>query len=80
MSERRSSVLKMLCDVPENRTIIEFPLPFRKSCTPYNTDDFENCLKRACSKENFVSTTDLKIFKVIVLGDVAVGKTCIVNR
>lgn len=80
MSERRSAVLKMLCEVPENRTIVDFPLPFRKSCTPYSTDNFENGLKSACSKENFVSTTDLNIFKVIVLGDVAVGKTCIVNR
>lgn len=81
MSERRtSSVLKILQEVPEGRKIVKFPLPFRKSSSPYNCEKFDSCVEDACSKENFFSTADLKICKVIILGDVAVGKTCIVNR
>lgn len=80
MGKRKSSVLKILSDVPENRQIVKFPLPFGKNCTPYSIEEFESTVKDACSKETFICATDLKIFKVIVLGDVAVGKTCIVNR
>lgn len=81
MSERRtSSVLKILREVPEGRKIAKFPSPFRKDCSPYNCENFDLCVEDACSKENFFSTADLKICKVIILGDLAVGKTCIVNR
>lgn len=80
MSKRKSSVLKILCDVPEDRKISEFPTPFREHCTPYKVKDFNISVKNTCSKENFITTTDLKIFKIIILGDVGVGKTSIVNR
>lgn len=80
MSKRTPAVLKVLCEVQEDRKIVTFPEAFLKSCTPYDFDGFEVSVKNACYNESFVSTTDLKISKVIVVGDVAVGKTCIVNR
>lgn len=80
MSRRRTSVLKILCDAPENRRISEFPLPFKKNSTPYITEKFDLSVENACNSEDSVTTSDLKICKVIILGDVATGKTCLVNR
>lgn len=80
MSRKKSSVLKILCDVAEDRRISGFPLPFLANCTPYSSENFDPAVKDACCSENYVTTADLKICKVIILGDVAVGKTCIVNR
>lgn len=44
--------------------------------TPYKEIDFNNQVRRTCS----TSSTAPRISKIIVLGDVAVGKTSLVNR
>lgn len=47
--------------------------------TPYNQDDFDEAVKNAANA-NCTLQAGLKISKMIVLGDVATGKTCLVNR
>lgn len=56
--------------------IVNWPPPYSSSMTPYKERDFNNQVRRACS----TTSTAPRISKVIVLGDVAVGKTSLVNR
>ncbi|XP_044732523.1 ras-related protein Rab-34 [Chrysoperla carnea] len=84
MFESRSAVYKMLLEAAsKDRTIHEFPKPYSLDCTPYKDCDFSDLVKNACLNGLNLHTpiiTGLKICKVIVLGDVAVGKTSLVNR
>lgn len=77
---RKSSVLKMLTEIADNRKIITFPMPFKVSCTPYEKYDFDEKIKLLAREEKTTLSASLNICKMIVLGDVAVGKTCIINR
>lgn len=77
---RKSSVLKMFSEIPDNREIRAFPAPFRINCTPYEKRDFTEKVKNLSNDEITTISTCLSICKVIVLGDVGVGKTCIVER
>ncbi|KAJ9575071.1 hypothetical protein L9F63_007732, partial [Diploptera punctata] len=80
MLESRSAVYKMLKDkAHKDREIEVFPRPYRSDATPYKQYDFSRIVKEACSFSRPVMT-GLKISKAIFLGDVAVGKTCLVNR
>ncbi|KAI4460879.1 hypothetical protein MML48_5g00006103 [Holotrichia oblita] len=75
------SILKMLHEEDQlNRQICKFPQSFKKYSTPYWEQDFNDITKNVCQcgSNNFLSS--LKICKVIILGDLSVGKTCIVNR
>ena len=47
--------------------------------TPYEAQDFDPVVKNAC-KSLQPLITSLKISKAIFLGDVAVGKTSLINR
>ncbi|XP_063983335.1 ras-related protein Rab-36 [Diachasmimorpha longicaudata] len=77
MMETRSAVYKMLKPVAnEERRISNWPPPFSGSITPYKEREFNNLVLQACSS----ASTAPRIAKVIVLGDVAVGKTSLVNR
>jgi hypothetical protein len=80
MLESRSAVYKMLKDkAHKDRQINTFPRPYRHDATPYKQLDFSRIVKEACSSNRPVMA-GLKISKAIFLGDVAVGKTCLVNR
>jgi len=80
MRGSRSAVYKMLKDrADKDRQINTFPRPYRSDATPYQQLDFSRIVKEACSSSRPVMT-GLKISKAIFLGDVAVGKTCLVNR
>ncbi|XP_067007039.1 ras-related protein Rab-34 [Anabrus simplex] len=80
MLESRSAVFKMLRDkAHKDRQINVFPEPFRSDATPYTQLDFSRPVKEACISSKPVMA-GLKISKAIFLGDVAVGKTCLVNR
>lgn len=70
----------MLGDVGENRKIKTFPKPFSIAMTPYGRTDFAEETRKICVQNRHSLLTSLKICKVIILGDVCVGKTCIVNR
>lgn len=70
----------MLLDkAPNDRQIFKLPPAYLPSCTPYSGPDFRPEVKSACISNRLI-TTGLKISKVIVLGNVAVGKSCLVNR
>lgn len=62
----------------KDRIINEWPASYNE-CSPYKADDFSEKVKDACVSNRTV-TTGLKISKAIFVGDVGVGKTCLVNR
>ncbi|GAB6028678.1 hypothetical protein CHUAL_004503 [Chamberlinius hualienensis] len=75
-----SSLRKMLRETAEkDRIINHFPPPFKDLPTPYRDTDFNSDVKESCIFNPSV-TAGLKICKVVVVGDVFVGKTCLVNR
>ncbi|RZF42689.1 hypothetical protein LSTR_LSTR001484 [Laodelphax striatellus] len=79
MSQRRSATFKMLrTEAPLERQIDFFPRPFKRDTTPYPVHDFTKLFKEYITSKYLVN--GLKISKTIVLGDVGVGKTCLVNR
>jgi hypothetical protein len=64
--------------VPENREICQFPPPFSRRATPYAQSKFSPSTVNLAARSR--SSLASKLAKMIVLGDVGVGKTCIVNR
>ncbi|CAL1688742.1 unnamed protein product [Lasius platythorax] len=77
MLETRSAVYKMMKEkAHDERQIINWPPPFSSDITPYTESDFGSLIRRTCESKNLT----LRISKVIVIGDVAVGKTSLVNR
>lgn len=68
----------MLSEIVENRQINTFPRPFRGNVSPYRNNEFSEVTKNVTERSEI--TASLKICKVIVIGDLAVGKTCIINR
>uniref|UniRef100_T1HNV3 Uncharacterized protein n=1 Tax=Rhodnius prolixus TaxID=13249 RepID=T1HNV3_RHOPR len=68
-------MLKKEADI--DRQITSFQLPFNIEYTPYETD-FNERVKRYCKEGR--NQNHLKISKIIVIGDVGVGKTSLVNR
>ncbi|XP_047500590.1 ras-related protein Rab-34 [Penaeus vannamei] len=76
----RSAVYTMLqTHAEKDRIVTSLPPPFIRQATPYNQDDFDEAVKNAANA-NCTLQAGLKISKMIVLGDVATGKTCLVNR
>ncbi|XP_075217969.1 ras-related protein Rab-34-like [Lycorma delicatula] len=65
-------------EAPIDRQIFNFPVPFKRDATPYQTYDFNKIVKESCSSHSTIS--GLKISKVIFMGDVSVGKTSLINR
>ncbi|XP_071502603.1 ras-related protein Rab-34-like [Diadema antillarum] len=61
-----------------DRIITKFPQSYRQT-TPYEETDFDSRVRDACLA-NKTGTVGLQVSKVIVVGDVSVGKTCLVNR
>ncbi|XP_011643166.1 ras-related protein Rab-34 [Pogonomyrmex barbatus] len=57
-------------------TITNWPPPFSSEITPYSENDFDDLIKCTCETKNLT----LRISKVIVIGDIAVGKTSLINR
>ncbi|XP_046374446.1 ras-related protein Rab-34-like [Haliotis rufescens] len=65
--------------VAKDRVISKFPQAFHPDATPYQKMNFHPKVKAACT-ENRTGRVGLKISKAVLVGDVAVGKTCLVNR
>ncbi|KAH9524498.1 Ras- protein Rab-34 [Bulinus truncatus] len=74
-----SSVRTILNSVASDRVITKFTPAFHPDGTPYTKVNFHPKVKAACS-ENRTGRVGLKITKAVLVGDVAVGKTCLVNR
>ena len=69
----------MLDKAPSDRQIHKLPTSYLASSTSFTGSDFRVEVKSACNSNHLI-TAGLKISKVIVLGNVAVGKSCLVNR
>ena len=65
--------------VHKDRIIIGFPDPYTKQARIDEKYDFDPRVRQACASEA-VQNVGLKICKMIIIGDVSVGKTSLVNR
>ncbi|XP_070183620.1 ras-related protein Rab-34-like, partial [Littorina saxatilis] len=77
--QKMSSGRTVLAAVPKDRVITQYPKPYNPNASPYNNIEFHPKVKGACA-ENRTGRVGLKICKAVIVGDVAVGKTCVVNR
>lgn len=80
MYHKRSNIQKLMEATSEERQITDFPGPFLEDSTPYRKLDYSSRTRSLCDDGKEVVSSTFKICKAIVVGDVAVGKTCIVNR
>ncbi|OAD55582.1 Ras-related protein Rab-34 [Eufriesea mexicana] len=76
MLETRSAIYKMIEVARDDRQIDNWPPPFLSDITEYNEKDFDTTVRRSCERKDLT----LKMAKAIVIGDVSVGKSCLVNR
>ncbi|CAL1536789.1 unnamed protein product [Lymnaea stagnalis] len=76
---KMSSARTILNAVASDRVITKFTPPFHPDGTPYSKVNFHPKVKAACS-ENRTGRVGLKITKAVLVGDVSVGKTSLVNR
>ena len=65
--------------VHRDRIVVGFPEPYTKIAVIDNKYDFDPKVRNECASER-AQNVGLKICKMIVIGDVAVGKTSLVNR
>ncbi|XP_028857366.1 ras-related protein Rab-34a isoform X2 [Denticeps clupeoides] len=71
--------MSVLPPVRRDRVIGQFPKAFRKEAALQVKDGFRDQVRTACQEQR-TGTVGFKISKVIVVGDLAVGKTCLINR
>ncbi|GFS30089.1 ras-related protein Rab-36 [Trichonephila inaurata madagascariensis] len=64
----------------EERILNDYPLPYDSNYTPHKETHFSYQIRTACRNINSAKCDALRLTKVIVVGDVAVGKTCLVRR
>ncbi|XP_078478004.1 ras-related protein Rab-34 [Lampetra planeri] len=82
----RVSGMSVLPPVRKDRIITQLPQCFRNEAALHTRDDFNGKVKTACQQQRtgtvglFVLLSRFKISKIIVVGDLAVGKTCLINR
>ncbi|KAL8584785.1 hypothetical protein ACOMHN_035704 [Nucella lapillus] len=74
-----TSSRKILSSVSHDRVITHFASPYHIDASPYKNVDFHPRVRAACTEGRTVSV-GVKICKAVIVGDVAVGKTCVVNR
>ncbi|XP_007906919.1 ras-related protein Rab-36 [Callorhinchus milii] len=65
--------------VHRDRVISRFPKWYRPEACQQFKDDFHSQVKRACQEQQ-TRAVGLKMSKVVVVGDLYVGKTCLINR
>ncbi|XP_030633633.1 ras-related protein Rab-34a [Chanos chanos] len=71
--------MSVLPPVRKDRIIAQLPMFFTKEAALHTKDEFNPKVKTACQQQK-TGTVGFKISKVIVVGDLAVGKTCLINR
>ncbi|XP_059167314.1 ras-related protein Rab-34-like [Physella acuta] len=76
---KMSSSRIVLSPVASDRVITKFSPAYHPDGTPYSKVNFHPKVKAACS-ENRTGRVGLKITKAVLVGDVSVGKTSLVNR
>ncbi|XP_036005421.1 ras-related protein Rab-34a [Fundulus heteroclitus] len=75
----RVSAMSVFPPIRRDRVIAQLPRAFIKEAALNVTEDFNNKVRTACQEQR-TGTVGFKISKVIVVGDLAVGKTCLINR
>lgn len=63
----------------EDRTVIFFPRAFFPDVTPHPNIDYDQKVVEACRSDLSIRI-NIKVAKAVIVGDIAVGKTCLVNR
>ncbi|XP_070987892.1 ras-related protein Rab-34-like isoform X4 [Oncorhynchus clarkii lewisi] len=71
--------MSVLPPVRRDRVIAQLPQCYSKKAAVQTKDEFNFKVKTACQEQR-TGTVGFKIAKVIVVGDLAVGKTCLINR
>uniref|UniRef100_A0A8C3NE46 Ras-related protein Rab-34 n=2 Tax=Geospiza parvula TaxID=87175 RepID=A0A8C3NE46_GEOPR len=71
--------MNVLAPVRRDRVIAELPACFRKEAALHARPAFHPTVASAC-REQRTGTVGFKISKIIVVGDLSVGKTCLINR
>ncbi|XP_045580565.1 ras-related protein Rab-34 isoform X4 [Salmo salar] len=71
--------MSVLPPVRRDRIIAQLPQFYSKKAAVHTKDEFNSKVKTACQEQR-TGTVGFKIAKVIVVGDLAVGKTCLINR
>lgn len=75
----RVAAMSVLPPIQQDHVITRLPRPFKREAVLHGQDDFDHLVKQACEKQR-AGSEQFKISKVIVVGDLAVGKTCLINR
>lgn len=75
----RVPAMSVFPPVRKDRVIAQLPQCFSRDAALHTKDGFNNKVKTACQEQR-TGTVGFKISKVIVVGDLAVGKTCLINR
>ncbi|NXS08514.1 RAB34 protein, partial [Neodrepanis coruscans] len=71
--------MNVLAPVRRDRVIADLPSCFRKEAALQTRPAFHPTVASACQEER-TGTVGFKISKIIVVGDLSVGKTCLINR
>nr|XP_004550231.1 ras-related protein Rab-34 isoform X2 [Maylandia zebra] len=73
------SCISMLPPVKKDRVITQLPKCFSANAALHTKEGFHPHVKAACQVQK-ADTVSFNVAKVIVVGDVAVGKTCLISR
>ncbi|NXX24445.1 RAB34 protein, partial [Nicator chloris] len=71
--------MNVLAPVRRDRVIADLPPCFRKEAALHTRRAFHPTVASACQEQR-TGTVGFKISKIIVVGDLSVGKTCLINR
>nr|KAF6416900.1 RAB34, member RAS oncogene family [Molossus molossus] len=72
--------MNILAPVRRDRVLAELPQYLRKEAALHVHKDFHPRVTCACQEHRTGTVGRFKISKVIVVGDLSVGKTCLINR
>uniref|UniRef100_A0A803KGT3 Ras-related protein Rab-34 n=1 Tax=Xenopus tropicalis TaxID=8364 RepID=A0A803KGT3_XENTR len=72
--------MSVLPPVRRDRIVAELPQCFRKEACLHTRESFHSKVTSACKQQRTGTVGRYKISKVIVVGDLSVGKTCLINR
>ncbi|XP_066057892.1 ras-related protein Rab-34 isoform X1 [Chamaea fasciata] len=71
--------MNVLAPVRRDRVIADLPRCFRKEAALHTRHAFHPSVASACQEQR-TGVVGFKISKIIVVGDLSVGKTCLINR
>lgn len=72
--------MNILAPVRRDRILAQLPQCLRKEAALHVHKDFNPRVACACQERRTGTVGRFKISKVIVVGDLSVGKTCLINR